>query len=297
VQQGSWQEAAELHGMLLQHATGGEWSVDTFAQELQQPISITSFTGSLNRQDDPAAAAFATFAGSLGESGVDLMHHVMVDLESARQQRILADAIVAACREHPERLAAYLGDPRPAVVRSVVQMLAAIGGKGLVGLLQSAVNHSDPRVRYEVVAAMRGVDPRQARPLLLKLVQSDDSRTFVAALLMLAERRDPQVARYALELTLGPDFEQRSNDEKRAIYSALGSAGGDELMPELEAELLKGGWFQRGNEGHRLAIARCVARIATPMAREVIEEGARSRRGPIHDLCEELLQRWEQRRG
>ena len=167
----------------------------------------------------------------------------------------------------------------------------------MVGLLQAAANHPDGRVRYEVVSALRGVDPRLARPLLLKLVQSDDSRTFQAALLTLAERRDPQVARFALELTLGPDFEQRSNDERRAIYSALGSTGGDEVMPELEAELLKGGWFQRGNEGHRQAIARCIARIGTPMAREVIEEGARSRRGPIRDLCEELLQRWEQRRG
>lgn len=297
VQQGSWQEAAELHGMLLQHATGGEWSVDTFAQELQQPISIASFTNSLNRQDDSAATAFAVFAATLGESGVDLMHHVMIEIESARAQRTLSDAIVAACREHPERLAPYLGDPRPAVARSVVQMLAAIGGTGMVGLLQAALNHSDGRVRYEVVAALRNVEPKLARPLLLKLVQSDDSRTFQAALLMLAERRDPQVARFALELSLGPDFEQRSNDEKRAIYSALGSAGGDELIPELEAELLKGGWFQRGNEGHRQAIARCIARIGTPMAREVIEEGSRSRRGPIRDLCEELLQRWEQRRG
>ncbi len=46
------------------------------------------------------------------------------------------------------------------------------------------------------------------------------------------------------------DFEHRSGEVKRAIYAALAS-GGDEIVPELEAELMKGNWFQRTDETRR----------------------------------------------
>ncbi len=69
------------------------------------------------------------------------------------------------------------------------------------------------------------------------------------------------------------------------------------MIPELEAELLRGGWFDRVNEAHRQAVARCLVRIGTPMARMVLEHGAESRRGPVRDLCREMLARWGENRG
>jgi hypothetical protein len=98
-------------------------------------------------------------------------------------------------------------------------------------------------------------------------------------------------------LMIEPSFELRAADEKHAIYSTLGSTGGDEVIPELEAEMLKGGWFERVNEAHRQTIARCLARIGTPMARMVLESGARSRRAQVRDACVEALSRWEATRG
>jgi HEAT repeat protein len=114
---------------------------------------------------------------------------------------------------------------------------------------------------------------------------------FCAVLPALAQTRDPATARHLLEIMLDPTFEGRSADEKRAVYSALAGAGGDELLPDLELELHKGNWFSRGNESHRQAMARCIARIGTPAARAMLEEGARSRRGPVRKVCEEALAR------
>jgi hypothetical protein len=105
----------------------------------------------------------------------------------------------------------------------------------------------------------------------------------------LSAARDPAVARLLHGYLVNPAFEARPLEEKRAIYSALSATGGDEVVPDLEAELHKGNWFSRYQEAHRQAVARCLARIGTPLARLTLERGAQSRRGPVRKSCEDAL--------
>jgi hypothetical protein len=126
----------------------------------------------------------------------------------------------------------------------------------------------------------------------MRLLEGADTRIFCAVLRQLTVERDPAAARHVVRLLLAEEFEQRPTEEKRAIYSAVGSVGGDEALPELELELQKGGWFSRGNDQHRQAIARCIARIATPQAKAVLERGAASKRAAVRKVCEEAIARW-----
>jgi HEAT repeats len=295
--EGRWAEAADALSLLADYG-GDEWSPDTLAQELQQPIAIAELKSHLEVQDAENTAEFIRFANALGGSSVDVLCHVMAELEAPRHPRLFVDAITESAREAPERLAPWLADSRPLVVRTIVQILGAIGGNDIAGLLGPALRHPDARVRADAVQAMRTVDTAAARPLLLSVIaEGTDSRLFCAALQQAAETRDPDVARMAIELMLGDDFEVRPPEEKRAIYGAIGSAGGDEILPELEAELVKGGWFARANDNHQLSVARAIARIGTPMARMVLEHGAQSRRAPVRAACEEILARWKEHRG
>ena len=85
-------------------------------------------------------------------------------------------------------------------------------------------------------------------------------------------------------------FLQRPVDERRAIYAAIASTGGDEVVPELELALNGGNWFDRDQEVHRHAVARCLARIATPRALAALEAGAQSKRAPVRQACVSALQ-------
>jgi hypothetical protein len=295
--EGRWAEATDALSLLADYG-GDEWSPDSLAQELQQPIAIVELKSHLEVQDAENTAEFIRFANALGDWSVDVLCQVMAELEAPRHPRLFIDAIVEAAREAPERLAPWLSDSRPLVVRTIVQILGAIGGNRIAELLGPALRHPDARVRADAVQAMRTVDTAAARPLLLNVIaEAADSRLFCAALQQAAETRDPDVARMALELMLGDDFEVRPPEEKRAIYGAIGSAGGDEILPELEAELVKTGWFARANDNHQLSVARVIARIGTPMARMVLEHGAQSRRAPVRAACEEILARWKEHRG
>ena len=283
---GAWLEAREAFKLIRDQGTEG-WAVDTFAQELLQPISISTTVEHLDRQTSPEVLDFVAFARELGDSAVDLLNLALGESQQRRNRRLLAEAIADQCRDRPERLAPWLSDRRWYVVRNVVHILGWIGGDGIVGMLRSVVRHPELRVRQEVIAALSQVDGKLARPLLLQMLENTDSRTFSAVLHQLSSERDSETARLLLGYLAEVSFESRSLEAKRAIYSALSAVGTDDVVPELEEELLKGNWFARGQELHRQSIARCIARIGTPLARMVIERGALSRRGPVRKACED----------
>jgi hypothetical protein len=289
--QGSWREAGEALEV-LGRCGSNEWSVETFAQELLQPISISSMKERLEAQEPAAVADFIAFSHSLGDPTIDILNHLLAEIQSPRHQKIFIEALVEACRTNPERLAPWLAEPRWFVVRNTVQILGTIGGSTIASLFDPLTHHPEPRVRLEVINALRGLDHRVARPLLMRLLETADTRMFCAILHQLAQVRDTSVARMLLGHLIHAEFERRPSEEKRAIYSALASSGGDEVVPELEAELNEGNWFSRTQEAHRQAVARCIARIGTPLARQVLERGAQSRRAPVRKACEDVLPRF-----
>jgi hypothetical protein len=288
VAQGLWLEAQEAMKLLPECGATG-WSPVTFAQEVLQPISIATAVAKLDQQETDAVTDFIDFTRVLGDPGVDWLNLMLAESQNRRNRRMIAEAIAERCRTNPERLAPWLSDPRWFVVRNVVHILGWIGGDSIVGLLQTALRHPDVRVRQEAVSALGQVDLRLARPLLVRLLDGADTRILSAVLHQLSTARDPGVARLLVGYLQSESFDERPIEEKRAIYSALSSIGHDEIVPDLEAEMHRGNWFARNHEVHRQAIARVIARIGTPLSRQVLERGAQSKRAPLRKACEEAL--------
>jgi HEAT repeat protein len=288
VANGMWLEAYEALRLLKGCDDEGR-TVVTFAQEQLQPISVTTAIERLDHQEQQPVVDFIAFAAELGDPGVDWLNLVLAESQNRRNRRLFAEAIAHLCRDNPERLAPWMSDPRWFVVRNVVHILGWIGGNSIIPMLQGAIRHSDPRVRQEVVTALGQVDPRMARPLLLRMLDGADTRMLSAVLHQLSAHRDPGVARLLLSYLQAETFEARPDEEKRAIYSALSSVGGDEVIADLEAEVHRGNWFSRNQEVHRQAVARVIARIGTPLARKVLERGLQSKRTPVRKACEDAL--------
>ena len=287
IQRGAWLEAVEAMHLLAE--CGGEAQAAPLIQELLQPISVSTIVEHLDQQEEGPAIDFIRFAKTLGDIGVDLLISTLAESQQRRNRRLLAETIAELCKEAPERLAPWLADRRWYVVRNMVHILGWIGGDSIVGLLRSTLSHPEPRVRQEAVAAIGQVDPALARPILLKALGNADTRMFCALLHQLSSARDNGTARVLMGYLLDPQFDQRPPEERRAIYSALGAVAGDEVVPELEAELMRGNWFARGQEAHRQAVARVLARIGTAAARNVLQRGALSKRPPVRKACEDAI--------
>ena len=286
---GSWNEARHCLALLRRCGRQPDWSVEGFTQELFQPISVAGVVEKLDQQEPPELAEFVALARDLGPQAVDWLNLTLAESQQRRTRRALAEAIAGLCRDNPERLAPWLADPRWYVVRNIVHILGWIGGERTIGLLETAMRHPEPRVRQEVVAALGQADPARARPLLIGMLDGSDPRLFCSVLHQLSVERDPQTARALLRHMVDPEFEQRPLEVRRAVYSALAATGGDEILGDLELELHKGNWFSRYQEAHRQAVARCLARIGTPLAKSVLERGARSKRAPVRKACLDAL--------
>lgn len=281
---GAWSEARAA--LLLVRATASpEWSDETFAQEVLQPVSITRVVEKLDQQAPGAVAEFIALAHELGAPTVDWLTLTLSESQARMTRQLVAEAIAVRVQEDPLRLAPWLNDPRWYVVRNVVHILGWIGGPAVVPMLLSALRTHDPRVSSEVVKALQGIELRIARPVLIKALEGADSKLFCQVLQQLSAARDPAAARYITAYLAQDRFLKRPAEERRAIYAAIASTGGDEVVPELELALNGGNWFDREQEVHRHAVARCLARIGTPRALAALEAGARSRRAPVRQAC------------
>jgi HEAT repeat protein len=286
---GAWADArAAVH--VVRACGSGEWSDERFTQELLQPVSITRAAEMLDTQGPAALSEFVALASELGPVAVDWLTLTLSECQTRMARQMVAEAIAVRAQEDPSRLAPWINDPRWYVVRNVVHILGWVGGAGVVPLLQNAVKYPDPRVTAEVVTALQVVEPRLARPVLIRALEGADTRLFCQVLQQLSAARDPAVARYVAAFISQERFLQRPVEERRAIYAAIASTGGDEIVAELEQAMNGGNWFDREQEVHRHAIARCLARIGTPKATAALEAGAQSRRAPVRQACEAALQ-------
>jgi HEAT repeat protein len=291
---GAWADAREAV-RLVRACGSSEWSDERFSQEVLQPVSITRAAEMLDTQGPAALSEFIGLASELGPTALDWLTLTLSECQSRMARQLVAEAIAVRAQEDPSRLAPWIADPRWYVVRNVVHILGWVGGPGVVPLLQNAVKYSDPRVTAEVVNALQAVEPRLARPVLIRALEGADSKLFCQVLQQLSAARDPAVARYVTAFIVQDRFLQRPVEERRAIYAAIASTGGDEIVAELEAAMNGGNWFDREQEVHRHAIARCLARIGTPKAVAALEAGARSRRAPVRQACEAALQQQQKK--
>lgn len=281
---GDWR-GASLCLQLLRNCEPS-WSVEAFSLGLCGPFAITNrrVVSALDRQDPKEVEAFLGLAREFGPAIGEWLMHILAGSEQMRVRRPLARAIAELLDAQPETLAPWSKDERWYVVRNVVHILGWIGGDRIVTMLQAVAEHPEPRVRREVVAALSEVDHPRARPILVKMLRSAEPKLFGAILHQLATDPHHSIAEFLLGLFRADGFAARGEDERRAVFLALATRG-DEVVPALESALNEGGFFSRGPEPDRPAIALCLARIGSPAAKAILEKGLRSKRGPVRKAC------------
>lgn len=287
---GDWREARECL-YLLRDPSGASDPVAAFAQELTRPESVTSRNAwrCVERQTNDQQESFFEFARELGPDATDWLMRGIAESQRQSLRRGLARVLAGILAGHPERLAPWLADDRWYVVRNVVHILVQMDSAAPIGLLRAVANHPEFRVRREVVAAL-GRGPRaQARQVLVEMLQSADSRLLGTLLHHLSGERDAGLAAMLFEWIESDEFAARPEAEQRTIYQALAAVGGDPIVPLLEAHVVQGHWFSRGNEAPRLAAAMCLGRIGTPAARGILERGAKSWRAEVARACQAAL--------
>lgn len=287
LQRFAWEEARAALGLLREF----DPDLSRCASELSvanERLDVAGIVERLDEAEPDEAGRFAAVLAALGRSAVGLACAVLGRTSNTRTRAAASTALCYICADNPQLLAAYLSDARPALVQGIAFVLGQIGGPQVADLLRTACIHSDMRVRRQAVQALGNVPLDDRLPLLIEQLDTDDSQLLGTVLSLLARDKDERVARALLEQVVAPTFETRSENSRRVLFGALGEVAGDEAVPALEAQLLKGGWFAR-RSFERSAAARALERIGTPKAVAVLEAGLRARSEAVRGACMDAM--------
>lgn len=275
---GQWERARQAITLLIEcQPAGGVTIADLDALAHPDSVVTAGVVAQLDRQSQADVSLFLDLVSAIGPQGLDWFLMVLFESGQQRVRRPLARAISELAADDLPRLTRWLGDPRWYVVRNVVHILRGIGGGDMVPALAGVIGHGDRRVLLEVIGALARAEPWESRPLLLRLMDTADDRVLSSALHLLSVSRDPEVAGRLVERVQQPDFAMRSVDEQRAVLSALGTTGDDSALPALLALFDPSRRPAREVEELAPGLARCIARIGSPVAIQSLESATQSR--------------------
>lgn len=295
-----------LQRVMRQAVQGGDWSTAGRALDLAVPpdsppsergesgrqllgaVSIAETIRTLDRQPAEGLNGYLAWAQALGDAAPEWILHAMAESQERRHRRLLAQALAEACRRDPGVLSPWMGDERWYVVRNLVFVLGLIGGDAIGPLVQQVTSHPERRVRRQCLVALGTMSPPGARPVLLSLLRDPDPDLFRGALSLLVAHPDPVTARGILESLIAADAAHRPEAERTALAAAVGTAGGNEILPILERLFAGDHWICRQPSTCRALVAS-VVRIGTPEARAFVEHGVRSKNGVLRAACAAAL--------
>ncbi len=269
----AWREACEALELVRALDPRGEATRTSLAALVAEKTS-EDYGESLDEAEPDEQGRFLAFAVELGTPGVGLALAALASAQRSRTRAALSTALCYLCSEDPSALAEGLASPHSEVARCVVSVLGQIGGDEVAPMLASAMRHAAPSVRREAAAALAALPESARLPLLAGLLGAPDAQTLPAALRVARLAPHPRVARALLALVEGNWLEDRGDELKGAVFTALGDVAGDDLVPALEATLTHGGWFARGS-WRRTGVARVLARMDTPAAEAALQRAAR----------------------
>lgn len=287
IQDSQWDEAQQAFALLRRFDPDGRLTETQLTAAISE-LDTDDITDRLDESQNDDQGRFFALAVAMGAPAVDLACAVMAKAQKSRTRAAACTMLCYLCSEAPEMLSRYLRDNRWYVVRNTVFVLGQIGGSEVVPLLEIASHHPEPRVRRAVVAALGNCPGPERVPLLITQLDSRDPQLLASALNMLGRFKSPLASRAILRQIEDSSFARRGPENQRTLFNALAEAGDDEVVPNLEALLNRGGWFAQASF-ERNACARVLARIGTERAMAALEAGLRAHSMVVRNACLEAL--------
>lgn len=240
-------------------AAAGELAQMDLVSEVLEKGSKTEFEG------------ICAFLDALPASGLPALLALLRRATSARVQNYLFARLGRVPPAAVTEIALALDDTNPAIVIGLLQVLARLDARSVVRAIQPLTAHPDPRIRQEALATLSALGDTGARSALVAALKDPDSRLRLAAARSLGSLGGPGV-NALLNAVLARDFEQKSLDERRVYFEALGQSGSPEILPLIRHLVEKKPLFNREKaEEGRICAVEALARLVHPTAQVLLD--------------------------
>jgi hypothetical protein len=207
---------------------------------------------------DADTSSLPEFLAHLGPDAIDPVCDLLEDRSEeamhpqlAAALSLLAPQAIAAVRD---RLASATGAP----AAHILAALAATPTPEALGVLAQAIEHSEPRVRREALAALlrRGAATKpEVRERIARALQDDDAQVRTAALTVARECPGDDMGARLLAIVESPRFRERAAAEKKSYFDALARIHNPLLRKSLREWAAAHLWWPSASGAERRTLA------------------------------------------
>lgn len=260
---------------------------DAQRQELREPITnllsfcrseaiIDKLGGMLDASKEFDEDVLREYAAHIGGESIHAIITLLARLESIHARRMVNNILIRLGRQNIRALTDRLKDPTWYVVRNMVYILRNIGDNAVLDDILTVAGHENPRVRLEVVKAMRDFKGDAAVQALKEFFDDEDLTIRLTAVTVIGAmvKVDAEARKLARDAVIAKirekGFEGRDFREKKSFYETLALMH-DITTDEYAIDILKkkrifGGRKNAENRAcaaHYLGLAKCY--VALPL--------------------------------
>jgi hypothetical protein len=176
------------------------------------------------------------------------------------------------------------------LTREILSILTTGGERTEMAQLEDFVNHPDKTIRLDVINALGKSGDEASNKVLLRFLSDKDTQIRTAALKSLKYLGDSATLDSVKQMAQEKGFKEKGRREKEAILKFLGSTKSGEISAFLQSLLKKGKiFFPHKTNEIRLCAASALGVMATPEARNILQEGTKIRNKAIRQACKQAL--------
>jgi len=253
--------------------------------------SCNALLGHLNGNHPEVLAGLDGFFALLPPQASVPLCEMLVDLENERARRKLVAALTRLARTQVDVFLPYLNHPKPAVVHDIIRILGGTGSDKAVRPLKALMRHPNVEVRSLALESLCRLGPAKSGDAILGALYDEDSRVRIAAARGLGESGRMAIPTL-IQIIEDDDFKHRDFQEKKTVFRALGTAGGENLTGFMESYLNRRSFFRRAAvEELRACACEALGWIGGPKATRLLERVADDRSAMVRGAAQAALRR------
>jgi uncharacterized protein YjgD (DUF1641 family) len=229
---------------------------------------------------------------SLNWNSISPILHVLRDLKYSPARKMVCEVLEEVGKDHIGVVGEGVYDSLWYVVRNVAFVLGRIGKEEGVKFLKNMINHSDLRVRKEVITSLAKIGGKEAQALLVSALGDEDKPIRILASRGLARRKEKEALSALMKIIQSDQFIDALSDEKRQMLESLALIGEDEVVPFLKKLVNKRRWLKKDKHNEtRIFAIRALGFIKTQKASETLKELSEKRNKVIRQACQYALRK------
>lgn len=211
---------------------------ERFAIWMAEPERLEQVAQILNRMPEiREPEEVFRYLTRLDETASVPMLTIVEQMERFDARRLFCDALVKIGKEHVDLFVRRLESPKANLVRDMLYIIDKLNPPNKYSLLSKLLGHANLAIRLESLHTLGTSGQAHCRAYVLQALEDPNLQMRLAAVKLLPNFDLEQASGTLLRIAQAADFQQREDQEKSAISTALAMTNTEEALDFLKTEL------------------------------------------------------------